>query len=84
MRYDVGMEAQSFAALIAPYKQTAIARAVGVDIGTVGRWYRGYSLPRPQNYVALSRFLRLSVEELAGLIAEDSKRIALARVSGAA
>ena len=75
------MQTQSLAALLAPYKMIAIAAAVRVDMATVRRWYRGRSLPRPQNYVALAKFLRMSVEDLADLIAEDSKRMALARVS---
>ena len=71
----------SLAAILAPYRMNGISRAVGVDMATVRRWFRGVSLPRPRNYVALARFLRMSVEDLADLIAEDSKRMALARVS---
>ncbi len=72
---------KSLASLLRRYKMIAIAADVHVDMATVRRWYRGHSLPRPEKYRALAGFLRMSIEELADLIAEDSKRMALARVS---
>lgn len=67
--------------LLRPYKQSAIAEETGARAATVHKWYHGESLPEPPFYVALARVLRITVEELADIVAEDSKRRALARVS---
>lgn len=46
------------------YSQEALARILGVEPTTVGRWERGTSRPQPWSRPALARALAITVEEL--------------------
>ncbi|MGH3830441.1 MAG: helix-turn-helix domain-containing protein [Pseudonocardiaceae bacterium] len=55
---------------IVGHSQEALARAVGVQPTTVGRWERGETCPQPQCRPKLADALSVSVEELDTLLAE--------------
>src|SRR3954471_13807219 len=68
--------------------QERLAEAVGVDRSTVVRWERAETQPQPWHRPKLAAVLRISVEELAELLAsaparQNSDRTAHGLVSGA-
>lgn len=75
------MNPQSFAEMLQPYRQDAIAQAVGVAKTAVHGWYHGRTFPREEHYPAIARFLRISVEQLATVIADERKRRTLDRIA---
>jgi transcriptional regulator with XRE-family HTH domain len=52
------------------HSQESVARAVGVEPTTVGRWERGETSPQPGVRRKLAEALKVSVEQLDALLAE--------------
>jgi hypothetical protein len=59
--------------LLEPYRGTAIATCLRVHRVTVMSWKKGFSLPAPRHIPRLAGFLRVSVAELALLVATDAE-----------
>lgn len=60
------------------YSQETLARALGVEHTTVGRWERGETSPQPWLRPKLADALAVSLEELAHLLADGQPAKALA------
>lgn len=54
--------------VIVGYTQEGLAEALGVDRTTIGRWERGEQQPQPWQRPDLARKLRVTLEELDGLL----------------
>lgn len=54
------------------FTQEDFARAVNVELSTVGRWERGTLTPQPWRRPKLAKILQVSLEQLAGLLLESS------------
>jgi transcriptional regulator with XRE-family HTH domain len=52
------------------HSQETLARALGVELTTVGRWERGETSPQPWSRPKLADALAISLEELDHLLAE--------------
>jgi transcriptional regulator with XRE-family HTH domain len=50
--------------------QERLAEAMGIDRGTVARWELAESAPQPWSRPSLARILKVSVDELAELLAD--------------
>lgn len=72
---------KTLALWLQPYKQEAVAEAVGVGTSTAHCWYHGLTLPRDEHIPKLARFLRLTVAELFEIIAEERKQRSLERLA---
>ncbi len=55
---------------IVGHSQETLARALGVEVTTVGRWERGETSPQPPSRPKLADALEISLEELDHLLAE--------------
>jgi len=75
------MKPQTLAEYLRPYRQDAVAEAVGVAKTAVHGWYHGRTFPRDEHLPKLAQFLRITVSELAAVIADDRRRRSLERVA---
>lgn len=55
---------------IVGHSQETLARALGVEVTTVGRWERGETSPQPSSRPKLADALGISLEELDHMLAE--------------
>lgn len=76
--------ADTLARLLAPYRQEAVAEAVGASKSAVHCWYHGLTLPRDEHVPRLAGFLRVPIGQLAELIAEERKQRSLERLGASA
>jgi transcriptional regulator with XRE-family HTH domain len=59
------------------YSQETLARALGVELTTVGRWERGETSPQPWSRLKLADALAISLDELDRLLAEGKPTMAV-------
>lgn len=62
--------------------QESLAEKIGVDRSTVVRWERGETHPHPWHRPRLARVLAVSIEELAGLLAQGQVAGEAAQIGG--
>jgi len=67
--------------IVGPFKLAALAEATGRSRQSVHAWQSGDSLPDVASLPGLSRLLRMSIDELATIIAADAADRELARAS---
>jgi transcriptional regulator with XRE-family HTH domain len=68
--------------VVAGYTQEGLAEALGVDRTTVGRWERAEQRPHPWQRPYLARLLRITLEQLDGLLPTAQRPGADVPVSG--
>lgn len=78
------MPYKSLSEILRPYRQDGIAEAVGVSEPTAANWWHDRTSPRDEHVPKLASFLRISVTDLVGIIAEDRKRRSLERLGATA
>lgn len=61
------------------FTQEALAQKLGVELSTVGRWERGTLTPQPWRRPDLAKILKLSLEDLDGLLNPPGSPIAAER-----
>ncbi|MGQ0719815.1 MAG: helix-turn-helix transcriptional regulator [Pseudonocardiales bacterium] len=62
---------------IVGHSQETLARALGVEVTTIGRWERGETSPQPPSRPKLADTLEISLEELDHMLAEGQPTNAL-------
>lgn len=72
-RYYSPTMGTTLSAILQPYSQANIARALNVPKPTVARWYHGEGVPPVKLVPALAELLRVSVEDLTQIIARSAE-----------
>jgi len=64
------------------WSQSQLARAVGVDVQTIGRWESGKSIPRQRYFAGLCEGLRIDAFELARILGSNVVSLPAVRPPG--
>jgi len=73
----VNASAKPLSEWLAAYNRSEVARQLGVDTGTVSRWFRGKAGPRGDQLQALARFLKIDANDIIVTRAAVADRIAV-------